>query len=363
MDLGELLPRADVPDNAKHVTPDALPHPGSPSESALTDDARGCQATELHPHYAEIVAGMSVGVYLVRLRDGQIIYANRKLEAMFGYGPGELVGLHTSDVDAPGERASEEAARDVMVALRQTGEWHGEVHNIRKDGATFRCYANVSILNHPEHGEVLVSVHTDVTHRKRAEGAAQEGENRYRGVFAAASDALFLFERDTGLVIDVSAAAEPMYGYTYPELVGRTLAEFSAEPETTASLLAAGGTHLALGHHTRKDGSTFPVEVTLSYYEQAGRRMGVGSVRDITDRKAAEAERERLIHELEDALGQVKTLSGLLPICAYCKKIRDEHGEWHQMEAYVMRRVDVEFSHGACPDCFAKLMAELDSEG
>jgi PAS domain S-box-containing protein len=81
-------------------------------------------------------------------------------------------------------------------------------------------------------------------------------------------------------------------------------------------------------------------------------------VRDITQRKNAEEERERLIKELQDALGQVSELSGLLPICASCKSIRDDKGYWTRLEAYISAHSKAEFSHGICPDCAKKLYPE-----
>jgi PAS domain S-box-containing protein len=75
---------------------------------------------------------------------------------------------------------------------------------------------------------------------------------------------------------------------------------------------------------------------------------------DITARKRAEAERERLIRELQDALANVKLLSGLLPICSSCKKIRDDKGYWTQLEAYIQQHSDAHFTHGICPDCARK---------
>ena len=81
-------------------------------------------------------------------------------------------------------------------------------------------------------------------------------------------------------------------------------------------------------------------------------------MRDITDRKAADAERERLIQELQDALARVKTLSGLLPVCASCRKIRDKQGAWHSLETYIRTHTEADFSHGICPDCRRKLYPE-----
>lgn len=67
---------------------------------------------------------------------------------------------------------------------------------------------------------------------------------------------------------------------------------------------------------------------------------------------------KQLIHELNKALKEVKTLKGILPICSYCKKIRDSKGEWHQMENYIASRSETEFSHGICEQCYDKIDAE-----
>ena len=77
--------------------------------------------------------------------------------------------------------------------------------------------------------------------------------------------------------------------------------------------------------------------------------------RDVTETRQAALERERLIAELQRALAEVKNLSGLLPICANCKKIRDDQGYWTQVEAYLEQRADVSFSHGICPECARQL--------
>lgn len=70
-------------------------------------------------------------------------------------------------------------------------------------------------------------------------------------------------------------------------------------------------------------------------------------------------EREELIKELQDALSNVKTLRGLLPICASCKKIRDDNGYWSQIESYFSKYSDIMFSHGICPDCAERLYPDI----
>ena len=91
--------------------------------------------------------------------------------------------------------------------------------------------------------------------------------------------------------------------------------------------------------------------------------FGVRDLRGhIRARQRAEAERERLIAELQEALVNVKTLTGLIPICASCKKIRDDQGYWTQLETYLKQHSDAEFSHSLCLDCMRKLYPELSVE-
>jgi cell division protein FtsL len=81
---------------------------------------------------------------------------------------------------------------------------------------------------------------------------------------------------------------------------------------------------------------------------------------EVGERKLAEAAREQTISELRDALASVKQLSGLLPICSSCKKIRDDKGYWNQLEAYLSEHSGVVFTHGICPSCIQKLYPDIN---
>jgi hypothetical protein len=95
-----------------------------------------------------------------------------------------------------------------------------------------------------------------------------------------------------------------------------------------------------------------------------GERIGFrGVTRDVTEKKRAEEEREKLVRDLQKALSEVKTLKGIFPICASCKKIRDDKGYWNQVEVYIRDRSEAEFSHGICPDCMKKLYGDFLKEG
>jgi len=83
------------------------------------------------------------------------------------------------------------------------------------------------------------------------------------------------------------------------------------------------------------------------------------TLEDITDRIQAEEQREKIIRELQEASKKINTLSGLIPICASCKKIRDDKGYWNSVESYIHEHSDVKFTHGICPDCMKKLYPEF----
>lgn len=93
-----------------------------------------------------------------------------------------------------------------------------------------------------------------------------------------------------------------------------------------------------------------------------GKVFGIlGICTDISQRKQMEIENELLINDLKAAISEVKALSGLLPICSNCKKIRDTEGYWQQVEKYIQDHSEVEFSHGICDDCKKELYPDLDT--
>lgn len=89
------------------------------------------------------------------------------------------------------------------------------------------------------------------------------------------------------------------------------------------------------------------------------RQAHQATLAEMEARLQAEEERERLLEELRQALGNVKKLSGLLPICAGCKRIRDDHGNWQEVERYLEQKSEAQFSHGICPECAARLYPDL----
>ncbi len=96
--------------------------------------------------------------------------------------------------------------------------------------------------------------------------------------------------------------------------------------------------------------------------EQANKKLREANQRlkeEIAERKRAEDEKHNLIVELQKALAEVKNLSGMLPICSSCKRVRDDKGYWQQIEAYIRDHSDADFSHGICPECAKKFYPDL----
>lgn len=96
----------------------------------------------------------------------------------------------------------------------------------------------------------------------------------------------------------------------------------------------------------------------IEWHPLDGIFLSQGFLTDVTKEMEAEDERERLLKELQEALEKVKVLSGLIPICANCKQIRDDKGYWNQIEAYISKHSDAQFSHGICPECAKRLYPE-----
>jgi PAS domain S-box-containing protein len=105
-----------------------------------------------------------------------------------------------------------------------------------------------------------------------------------------------------------------------------------------------------------------PLFVRIEAVVSEGQRECRAAVLDVTDRHRAEVEQERLVQELQSALARVKQLSGLLPICAGCKRIRNDGGYWKQIESYIASHSEATFSHGICPECLHQLYPELEQQ-
>jgi PAS domain S-box-containing protein len=184
-------------------------------------------------------------------------------------------------------------------------------------------------------------------------------ETRYRLLFEHSMDGILLTTPD-GRIFDANPGACSILGRTREEilssrredLVDATDANLARLVEERRRTGKAQGELIA----RRADGTTFPMEVSsVVFPDREGNEFTCMMIRDISLRRQAEEEREELIDGLQEALSNVKVLSGLLSLCASCKKVHTDDGQWEPLETYIRKRSAAEFSHGLCPECLHRL--------
>lgn len=173
-----------------------------------------------------IAEHLAEAVVLIRAQDGEILYANETAGSMFGYPRDELVGEPIARLNAPTDEAPAARAAEILDGLAHDGVWSGELEHVRKDGSVFWCSVSVSPFEHPEHGTVWASVHTDVTARRAADELLRTSEERFRGAFADSPLGIALLGADFRLV-DANPALCAITGFAREELVGRSLEELA----------------------------------------------------------------------------------------------------------------------------------------
>ena len=299
-------------------------------------------------------------------QSGHIVLVNTQTERLFGYGREELFGK-------PVEMLMPECLREKHAGVRSQYliSPHARpmgagltLYGRRKQGSEFPVEVSLGPM-HNDGGMLISSTIRDITERKQAEQALRESEERFRVALKNAPTVVFNQDRD----LRYTWINSPVLAWAEKDFLGRTDAEIVGGEEG-GSLTAIKRGVLESGVATRTEtivtfrGEPHYFDLTVEPLCDAhGDVVGITCAStDITPVKQGAEERERLIRELQDALAQVKVLSGLLPICASCKKIRDDHGEWNSVEKYIRERSSAQFTHGICPECARRLYPEYCKE-
>lgn len=169
---------------------------------------------------------------------------------------------------------------------------------------------------------------------------------------------MYVVDLESFHVIDANKAALDFYGYDRETMLTKRVPDLNTAQEEEIrdeiQRAVAEGRSYYIFKHRLADGEIRDVEVYANPVTIQGKTYSFSVVHDITERMKAEEDRDRLISELKQAATEIKTLRGIIPVCAGCKKIRDDEGGWNQMEEYVSKHSHATFSHGFCPDCLAK---------
>jgi PAS domain S-box-containing protein len=193
---------------------------------------------------------------------------------------------------------------------------------------------------------------------RESEDRFEELENRF---FTNSIDMLCYLDFN-GYFKRLNPAWERTLGFTIAELMSKPFIEFVHPDDRERTMkqnagVRSGGQALAFeNRYMCKDGSFRWFRWNAS--PDIGQRVIYSVARDITREKQADEEREQLLAELQATLAEVQTLQKILPICSYCRKIRDDESYWHSVEDYISRHTSSMFSHGICPSC---LESEFES--
>jgi PAS domain S-box-containing protein len=173
---------------------------------------------------------------------------------------------------------------------------------------------------------------------------------------------MLCFLNFSGYFKRLNPAWETTLGFTRDELMSQPFIEFVHPDDRAATLnqnraVRGGGRALSFENRYRcKDGSYR--WLLWNAAPDPAQRVIYSVARDITERKQAEQERERLVRELQDALAEVRRLQRILPICSYCKSIRNDENYWQTVEDYISKHTDTQFSHSICPACYPDVVNE-----
>src|SRR5216684_4159775 len=243
-------------------------------------------------------------------REGRIVFVNSQIDELFGYAPGELLG-QSLEMLLPvlfWKMRELQSAASIPTPGLSIERYGLEQMGYRKDRAEILLQVSVGHVEVQDRPLECCIVREIATFEQQSR-ARNEFSDQFRQMVENSHDILTIRDAD-GRVRYISPSIHSVLGYKQEEIIGSTGFELL---------------HPAV-------------------------RGVVINGRDISQRKQEEAGKDQKISELQQTLANVKTLTGVLPICASCKKIQ-EAGNWQQIEAYIRDRSQVEFSHTMCPEC------------
>lgn len=203
----------------------------------------------------------------------------------------------------------------------------------------------------------------DLSKLRKADKALHKSEKKYQRLVESLEREYIIYSHDMdGNFTYLSPSVVNVLGYSQDEFMGHYTEYLTDSPinndvmEHTNSALRGEKQEPYEAEFWHKNGNRVHLRVTeVPVLDENGNVLGIdGIVQDITEFKQAEADRASALKKLENALSEIKTLRGILPLCSFCKKIRNDKGYWEQVDVYIQKYSEANISHSICPECLEK---------
>lgn len=241
-----------------------------------------------------------------------------------------------------------------------------EITALRQDDSTFHAHVLANIVCDDNNLPIrLMFSALDITESKKLMEELKRSEERFRRLTEGSPYSISILQNNRIVFINTSGAR--MIGADDPsQLIGLSVFDFSLDGEREQiteriNNIIINKTKYQLSQRKirRLDGRLIDVEIATTRFDYQGCPALQLVSRDISAQKKLEREREELIERLQKALEEVKTLSGFIPICPSCKRVRDDIGAWQELELYLKEHSTAEFTHALCPECARHLYPDI----
>jgi PAS domain S-box-containing protein len=336
------------------------------------------RAEERALHFSRVLERSLNEIYTFDVETLNFVEVNRGAQENLGYTMDELRGL--TPVDLKPEYTPEMFA--ALVEPLRTGKQEKvdfiTAHQ-RKDGTQYPVEVHLQLIIGPT--PFFVAIILDITERRRSEEAVRESESSLKAVVEGVQTAIVVHDSRGRIVLSNQTARRLLEPLTM-DIDGRGLSdpawclfyedgrEVPREEYPVSRILETGeaieGLLLGVGDpeadKTRWilvnavpviDGSGHPTRIIVSFVDITDRKEAERAMQEQTRELVKMHQRVEVRNaELQKALDEIATLRGIVPICSFCKKVRDDEGYWQQVDTYIRDHTEAEISHGICPDCF-----------
>lgn len=330
----------------------------------MINQKANAQISEAKERFESLFSTSPDMVLITRLDDGTLVEINNGFTENTGYNRNEVIGKRSIELDI--WENSEDRGK-VLSEICKNGFCNNmEINFKHKNGNKIVGMISAKPINLTgiEH---IISVTRNITDRKLAEEAQRKIEEKFRLLVENSHDIIYILTHD-GFFTFVSPAWQILLGHNVEDVVGKSFQLF-VHPEDWDSCMIFLQSVIEKGE--RLDGIEYRVRhingtwywhtsSAVPFKDDMGRISGFyGIARDVTENKNKEARLKEMVVSLQKAIEEIKTLKGIIPICASCKSIRNDKGYWERVESYISTHTDAQFSHGICPDCMQKLYPEF----